>query len=55
MPGGDDKAYGRFEQACSVEQSYFAAAAETLGTELVIKKYAASLTLANPLFPLYID
>lgn len=36
---GDDKAYGLFEQACSVEQSYFAAATETLGTELVIKKY----------------
>ncbi|KAF4545924.1 Glutathione-S-transferase [Lasiodiplodia theobromae] len=36
IPEGDE-AYGRFEQACSVEQSYFAAAAETLGTELVIK------------------
>lgn len=36
---GDENAYGRFEQACSVEQSYFAAAAETLGTELVIKQY----------------
>ncbi|WEW56273.1 Glutathione S-transferase hmp2 [Emydomyces testavorans] len=35
---GDYKAYGLFEQACSVEQSYFAAASETLGTELVIKK-----------------
>ncbi|KAJ5780712.1 Glutathione-S-transferase [Penicillium paradoxum] len=33
----DDEAYGRFEQACSVEQSYFAAAAETIGTELIIK------------------
>ena len=39
MPEGDDKAYGRFEQACSVEHSYFAGATETLGTELVIKKY----------------
>ncbi|KAL8783526.1 MAG: hypothetical protein Q9213_004572 [Squamulea squamosa] len=38
MPESDDKAYGRFEQACSVEQSYFAAASETIGTELVIKK-----------------
>ncbi|KAM5436003.1 Glutathione S-transferase hmp2 [Microsporum canis] len=34
----DHRAYGLFEQACSMEQSYFAAAAETLGTELVIKK-----------------
>lgn len=39
IPEGDE-AYGRFEQACSVEQSYFAAAAETIGTELVIKPYA---------------
>ncbi|KAH8892731.1 glutathione S-transferase [Thozetella sp. PMI_491] len=38
MPKDDADAYGRFEQACSVEQSYFAAAAETLGTELIIKK-----------------
>ncbi|ERF68134.1 hypothetical protein EPUS_08200 [Endocarpon pusillum Z07020] len=38
IPGGDDKAYGLFEQACSVEQSYFAAASETIGTEIVIKK-----------------
>ncbi|MCJ1455425.1 Glutathione S-transferase hmp2 [Mycoblastus sanguinarius] len=38
MAEGDDKAYGLFEQACSVEQSYFAAASETIGTELVIKK-----------------
>ncbi|OBT63934.1 hypothetical protein VE03_05922 [Pseudogymnoascus sp. 23342-1-I1] len=37
IPEGDDKGYGRFEQACSIEQSYFAAAAETIGTELVIK------------------
>ncbi|KAK7699352.1 Glutathione S-transferase hmp2 [Botryosphaeria dothidea] len=36
IPEGDE-AYGRFEQACSVEQSYFAAAAETIGTELVIR------------------
>lgn len=42
IPEGDDKAYGLFEQACSVEQSYFAAAAETIETELVIKKYASS-------------
>ncbi|KAJ6785342.1 hypothetical protein PWT90_02609 [Aphanocladium album] len=35
---GDFEGYGRFEQACSVEQSYFAAAAETIGTELVIKR-----------------
>lgn len=42
IPKGDDKAYGRFEQACSVEQSYFAAAAETIGTELVIKPYIYS-------------
>ena len=46
--GGDDKAYGLFEQACSVEQSYFAAASETIGTELMIKKYVSIfLTLAN--------
>ncbi|CAI4216607.1 unnamed protein product [Parascedosporium putredinis] len=37
IPEGDDKAYGLFEQACSMEQSYFAAAAETIGTELIIK------------------
>ncbi len=42
MPEGDDQAYALFEQACSVEQSYFAAASETIGTELVIKKYASS-------------
>ncbi|KAJ5986620.1 hypothetical protein N7451_010985 [Penicillium sp. IBT 35674x] len=36
VPEGDE-AYGRFEQACSIEQSYFAVAAETIGTELVIK------------------
>lgn len=36
---GDYEGYGRFEEACSVEQSYFAAAAETIGTELVIKQY----------------
>ncbi|OJK01899.1 hypothetical protein ASPACDRAFT_1853938 [Aspergillus aculeatus ATCC 16872] len=34
----DYKAYGRFEQACTIEQSYFAAAAETLRTELVIER-----------------
>jgi len=39
---GDYKAYGLFEQACSVEQSYFAAASETLGTEVVIKRYVSS-------------
>ncbi|KAI9643817.1 Glutathione S-transferase hmp2 [Ciborinia camelliae] len=37
IPEGDDKAYARFEEACSIEQSYFAAAAETIGTELIIK------------------
>ncbi|PQE24819.1 Glutathione S-transferase protein [Rutstroemia sp. NJR-2017a BVV2] len=37
IPEGDNEAYARFEQACSVEQSYFAAAAETIGTELIIK------------------
>ncbi|KAF2273800.1 thioredoxin-like protein [Westerdykella ornata] len=37
MPDADDRAYGRFEQACSVEQSYFGAAAETIGTEMIIK------------------
>ena len=42
IPEDDDKAYGLFEQACSVEQSYFAAASETIGTELVIKKYISS-------------
>lgn len=36
IPEGD-AAYGRFEQACSIEQSYFAAAAETIGTELFIR------------------
>ncbi|KAF2012003.1 glutathione S-transferase [Aaosphaeria arxii CBS 175.79] len=35
---GDPETYGRFEQACSVEQSYFAAAAELIGTELTIRK-----------------
>ncbi|KAF2143958.1 uncharacterized protein K452DRAFT_223694 [Aplosporella prunicola CBS 121167] len=38
IPEGDENAYARFEQACSVEQSYFGAAAETIGTELVIKQ-----------------
>ncbi|KAL8910260.1 MAG: hypothetical protein Q9171_004424 [Xanthocarpia ochracea] len=38
IPEGDDKAYGLFEQACSVEQSYFMAASEMIGTELIIKK-----------------
>lgn len=38
LPNSKDHiACGRFEQACSVEQSYFAAAAETIGTELFIK------------------
>lgn len=36
---GDYEAYGKFEQACSVEQSYFGAAADTLGVEKYIKKY----------------
>lgn len=40
----NDQAYARFEQACSVEQSYFAAAAETIGFELVIKPYVHSTT-----------
>lgn len=39
IPEGDDEAYGRFEQACSIEQSYFAAAAEVIGTETVINPY----------------
>lgn len=39
VPYDNEEAYGRFEEACSVELSYFAAAAETLGTELFIKKY----------------
>ena len=39
IPEGDDKAYGLFEQACSVEQCYFMAATETIGIELVIKKH----------------
>ena len=48
---GDNRAYGLFEQACSVEQSYFAAASETIGTELVIKKYVGLfLTFASLLF-----
>ena len=46
IPEGDDRAYGLFEQACSVEQSYFAAAAETIGTELVIKKSVIFSTLS---------
>jgi glutathione S-transferase len=37
MPDENAEAYARFEQACSIEQSYFAAAAETIGTELFIK------------------
>ncbi|KAF9888037.1 hypothetical protein FE257_009301 [Aspergillus nanangensis] len=37
IPGDNDEAYGRFEQACSIEQSHFAAAAETIGTEPFIK------------------
>lgn len=39
---GDVRVFARFEQACSVEQSYFAAAAETIGTELVIRPYVYS-------------
>ncbi|KAF7513051.1 Glutathione S-transferase hmp2 [Endocarpon pusillum] len=38
IPEGDDKAYGLFEQACSVEHSYFAAASEIIGTKIIIKK-----------------
>ncbi|KAF2704366.1 thioredoxin-like protein [Pleomassaria siparia CBS 279.74] len=37
IPESDSAAFGRFEQACSIEQSYFAAAAETVGIELYIK------------------
>ncbi|PQE03118.1 Glutathione S-transferase protein [Rutstroemia sp. NJR-2017a BBW] len=37
IPEGHGEAYARFEQACSVEQSYFAAAAETIGAEVIIK------------------
>ncbi|XP_014550034.1 hypothetical protein COCVIDRAFT_116750 [Bipolaris victoriae FI3] len=37
IPESDAAAYGRFEQACSMEQSYFATAAETVGIELFIK------------------
>jgi len=38
MPDSNDfEKFGAFEQACSVEQNYFAAAAETIGTELFIK------------------
>jgi hypothetical protein len=39
VPESDSAAYGRFEQVCSMEQSHFAAAAETIGTELYIKAY----------------
>lgn len=39
MPKDVCEEYAKFEQACSVEQSYFAQAAETIGTELVIKQY----------------
>ncbi|KAH7341225.1 hypothetical protein BKA66DRAFT_517363 [Pyrenochaeta sp. MPI-SDFR-AT-0127] len=39
---GDLAAYSRFEQACSIEQSYFADGAETIGTELYIKPYQNS-------------
>lgn len=51
MPEQSDcDGYGKFEQACSVEQSYFAAAAETIGTELVIKQYLCPfLTSITPL------
>lgn len=45
IPEGGSAVYGRFEQACSVEQSYFAAAAEAIGTELYIKPYAHQLRL----------
>lgn len=56
IPEGDYKAYGRFEQACSVEQSYFAAAAETIGTELMIKPYVYFLPFADLLlFSLHIN
>lgn len=39
IPESDAAAYGRFEQACSMEQSYFATAAETVGIELFVKPY----------------
>ena len=56
IPEGDDKAYGRFEQACSIEQSYFAAAAEAIGTELVIRPCVYSCLFADMLlFLLYIS
>lgn len=48
IPEDDDEAYGRFEQACSVEQSYFAAAAETIGFELIIKPYVGPNSCRSP-------
>ncbi|KAK2867948.1 Glutathione S-transferase hmp2 [Arthroderma sp. PD_2] len=35
---GDHQAYALFEQACSMERSYFSSAAETIGIETVVKK-----------------
>nr|POE89857.1 glutathione s-transferase hmp2 [Quercus suber] len=49
IPDDTDRAYAIFEQACSVEQSYFGAASETIGTELVINKYGSATPL--PKFP----
>ena len=49
--GDDEVAYARFEQASAVEQSYFAAAAETIGTELFIRPYVPVLILIPPLLP----
>ncbi len=48
MPLDNDIAYARFEQACSMEQSYFAAAAETIGYEMFIKPYVSHLLHALP-------
>jgi glutathione S-transferase len=53
IPEGNEEVYGRFEQACSVEQSYFAAAAETIGTELVIKPYVYLAYLFLAALPTY--
>ncbi|PNS14885.1 Glutathione S-transferase 3 [Sphaceloma murrayae] len=38
LPRDDAKAHARFEQACSVEYSYFAPASDGLGIELVVKQ-----------------
>lgn len=41
-PAGDIKALALFEQAASVEASYFEPAVEKLAFELIFKKYALS-------------